>query len=403
MLKESRDVFMNKKLEAVIITAIIIMLVGWGKYIIPIKLEISDTQVVEVIGLDSAENGDVSLSLLFEPLRDEQDEGPKEKVLTVTGNSFIGTEKGIQNYEDKIFIGSHVKAIVVGENLLKNDLIRAIDYISKNNEFRLDSKIYVAKESTASELFNEGIDNDYILSNRIDTLSLTDKGEREVRNLEIVNIVRLLLSEEKSGVIPCIQIVENGDQQLADYVINSSKEEKKRVELAGYAVIKDAKLIGYLGNVESLGYDFIRNLISEEGFKLVYGEEIVGINLTNSDAKIEYEFSGDTLNKVIINIDTINSILETSSGKNLFANDISVVEDLENAYIKDIVESTIRYAQNVNVDFLEIGINLELKHPYKWRKIKDNWNRIFSTIPIEVKVNSNIDEQYGLLSSTGRS
>lgn len=394
---------MNKKLETVIIVVIIIMLVGWGKYIIPIKLEISDTQVVEVIGLDLGDDDKVSLSLLFEPLRAEKDEGPKEKLLTVTASSFIGTEKGIQNYEDKIFIGSHVKDVIVGENMAKDNLVRAIEYISKNNEFRLDSKIYIAKESSASELFNQGINNDYILSNRIDTLSLSDKGEREVRNLEVVDVVRMLLSKNKSGVIPCIQIVENGEKQLADYVINSSKEEKKRVELAGYAVIKDAKLIGYLGNVESMGYDFVRNLISEEGIRLVQGDDVVGVAMTNSGAKMEYEFSGDTLTKVIIKIDTINSVLETDSGRNVFAGDIKVLEELENNYIEDVVKTTIRYSQNVNVDFLEIGVNLELEHPYKWRKIKDNWEEMFSTIPIEVEVNSNINEQYGILSSTDRS
>jgi len=394
---------MSKKLETVILIIIIVILVGWGKYIIPIKLEISDTQVVEVIGLDSAENDEVSISLLFEPLRTEKDdEGPKEKILTVTSTSFIGTEKGIQNYENKIFVGSHVKDLIIGEDMAKNNLIRAIEYFSKNNEFRLDSKIYIAKESSASELFNQGIDNGYIVSDRIDNLSLSDKGEREVRSVEVVDVVRLLLSSNKSGVIPCIQVVDNGEKQLSDYIINSSKEEKKRIELAGYGVIKNGKLIGYLGNVESMGYDFVRNIISEEGILLNQGDDAVGVALTSSNSKMEFDFSGDKLEKVIIKIDTVNSVLETDSGKNVFAGDVVAVEELENNYIKDVVETAVRYSQNVNVDFLEVGVNLELKHPYKWRKIKGSWNEMFSTIPIEVQVNSNINEQYGILSSTGR-
>ena len=95
--------------------------------------------------------------------------------------------------------------------------------------------------------------------------------------------------------------------------------------------------------------------------------------------------------------------METDSGRNVFAGDIESLEELENKYIEDVVKTAIRYSQNINVDFLEIGVNMELKHPYKWRKIKDNWDKMFSTIPIEVEVNSNIDEQYGILSSTDRS
>ena len=394
---------MSKKIEFLVFFIIITVLVGWGQYIIPIKLEISDTQVVETIGLDSADNEEVSISLLFEPLREEGDQdSPKEKNLTVTSKSFVGVEKGVQNYEDKIFVGSHIKNVIVGENMAQNGLVRAIEFLSKNNEFRLDSKIYVAKESSASEVFNQGIDNGYIVSDRIDSLSLSDRGEREVRSVEVVDVVRMMLSNKKAGVIPCIQIVENGEKQLSDYIINASKDEKKRIELAGYAVIDDAKLIGYLGKIESMGYDLVRNLISEEGIRLLYNNDIVGIALTGSSSKMEFEFSGDTLTKVIIKIDTTNSVLETNSGKNVFAGDIDALEDLENNYLEDVVKTTVEYAQNVNVDFLEIGVNFELKHPYKWRKVKDNWDKMFSTIPVEVEVKSNIDEQYGILSSTDK-
>lgn len=394
---------MNRKIEFFLVFVIIVVLIGWGQYIIPIKLNISDTQVVETIGLDSDDNQEVSISLLFEPLREEGDEdSPKEKNLTVTSSSFSGAEKGVQNYEDKIFIGSHIKNVIIGENMAKNNLIRALEFLSKNNEFRLDSKIYVAKESSASEVFNQSIDNGYIVSSRIDSLSLSDRGEREVRSVEVVDIIRLMLSAKKSGVIPCIQISENGEKQLSDYIINASKEEKNRIDLAGYAVIKEAKLIGYLGLYESMGYDLVRNLISEEGIRLKYNEDIVDISLTGSTSKMKFEFSGDTLSKVIIEINTKNSILSSNSGKNFFAKNINELEELENNYIKDVVNKTIVYSKNVNVDFLEIGVNLELKHPYKWKKIKDNWDKIFLDIPIEVIVNSKIDEIYGVLSSTRR-
>jgi len=395
---------MGRNVKILVLAVIITMLVGWGKHIFPVRLEVSNIQLVEVIGLDSGENKDVSVSLLFEPHKGEDDkEGPKEKIFTVSSDSFIGAEKGVQNYEDKIFIGSHVKDIVIGELMAKNELVRAIDFVGKNNEFRLDSKVYIAKESAASELFNQGINNNYILSSRIDNLSLSDRGEREVRSVEVVDIIKMLLSDKKVGVIPCVQIVKTGDKQLADYVINTSEEESNRLEFAGYGVFKDGKLTGYLGDIETKGYEFIKNLISEESITVTDGEDTVGISLTSSNSKIKFDFSGDTLNKVIIKIDTLNSILETSSGKNVFAEDIKTVEHLEDNYIKDVVNTTVKYAQNVNIDFLEIGETLEFKHPYKWRKIKESWDEMFSTIPIEVQVNSDIREQYGVLSTTGRS
>lgn len=395
---------MSKRLEFIVFAIIIIVLVGWGEYIFPTKLEISDVQVVEVMGMDSGEDNKVSLSLLFEKSKGNGEKAEKdEKILTVASESFAGAEKGIRYYEDKIFIGSHVENVIIGEKLAQEDLVRAIEYIGKNGELRLDSNIYIAKESAASEIFKEGLGNEYVLTDRIKNICMTEVRGSEKKCVRIIDIVNLLLSDDKVGVIPCIQLVDNGGKQFENAEINMSEDEEKSLELAGYGVIKHAKLIGYLGSEESNGYDYIKNFVFEEDIKLVEGNDIIGLKLLDSDAKIKYDFLGDTLNKVVIEINTDNYIMETSSGKNIFAEDIKEIEELANRHIKDIVKATVKYAQNFNVDFIDIGKTLELKHPYKWRKLKDEWNNIFSTIPIEVEVNSKINQEYGVLSTTNKS
>lgn len=394
---------MSKNWMLIIIIAIGGILLGWGEKIIPIKLELSDTQVVELMGIDKDKSGNVSLSLVFEPHAGEGEHDSEEKVLSITAQTFVATEKGLQNYEDKIFIGSHIKDIVVGEEIALTDLARGMDYIAKHDELRLDSKVYIAKEMRASDVFLEGVDNSYILSNRVDNLSLAKKGYEDTRVVEVLDIIDILLTDEKVGVIPAIQIVDNGEEQQENYLINTSPDEKRRVELAGYGVIKGGKLIGYLGNDESTGYDYIKNLVAEEDITLAGPEGIVGLRLINSNSSIKFEFLGDTLNKVLIKVKTDNSILENSSGKNIFDKELKIVENAENEHIENIIKTAIEYAQNKNADFIGIGEQCRLKHPYKWRKIKDNWNEIFPTIPIEVEVDSKIDEEYGILSITNRS
>lgn len=395
---------MSKKLEITVFIIIIVVLSEWGEHIFPTKLEISDVQIVEAMGMDLDENNKVSLSLLFEESENEVKEGrKKEKLLTVSSESFLGTEKGMRYYEDKIFIGSHVKNIIIGEKLAQENLVRVMEYIGKNGELRLDSNIYIAKGSSASKLFEDGLGNEYGLADKINDIAMTEVKGSEKRCVKVIDVIKLLLSNDKVGVIPCIQLVDNGGNQFEGSEINMSEQEKKRIELAGYGVIKKDKLTGYLGNYESSGYDYVKNSIFEENVVLAKYDEVIGLKLIDSDTKIKCEFSDDTLTKAIIKIKVNNSIMETSSGKNIFAKDLKTIEELENNYIKNIVMATIEYAQKENADFIGIGKSLELKHPYKWRNIEKEWEKIFPTLPIEVEVNSKINEEYGILSTTNES
>ncbi len=395
---------MSKKLEITVFIIIIVVLSEWGEHIFPTKLEISDVQIVEAMGMDLDENNKVSLSLLFEESENEVKEGrKKEKLLTVSSESFLGTEKGMRYYEDKIFIGSHVKNIIIGEKLAQENLVRVMEYIGKNGELRLDSNIYIAKGSSASKLFEDGLGNEYGLADKINDIAMTEVKGSKKRCVKVIDVIKLLLSNDKVGVIPCIQLVDNGGNQFEGSEINMSEQEKKRIELAGYGVIKKDKLTGYLGNYESSGYDYVKNSIFEENVVLAKYDEVIGLKLIDSDTKIKCEFSDDTLTKAIIKIKVNNSIMETSSGKNIFAKDLKTIEELENNYIKNIVMATIEYAQKENADFIGIGKSLELKHPYKWRNIEKEWEKIFPTLPIEVEVNSKINEEYGILSTTNES
>lgn len=393
---------MNKWTKIILFVVIILVLMGWGKYIIPTRLEISDVQVVGVIGMDSDAERGVSFSVLYEPPKGEEEES-EEKYLVSSANSFASTVRGIQHCEDKIFIGSHVKDILLGEKLAQDNLAHAMEFIGKNDEYRLDSKVYVAKEMAASEVFEEGIESGYNLSDRIENLSLTKKGYMNIRTVEVLDVLKMLLSDEKNGVIPCVQVVKNGDEQLADYKITGVEEEENRIELAGYAVISDGKLVGYLGYEESMGYDYIKNLINEESITLNTTNGVIGVSLIGSHSKIKFDFDKDALTKVKIMVDTRNSILETATGENIFNSNVKEIESMENELLKDIIEKTIYYAQSTNIDFIDIGKSLSLSHPYKWRKIKENWKNIFPAVPIEVEVNSRIQEEYGILSITNES
>lgn len=400
---------MNKKFGIGICVLIAFLFIEWGKDILPMRLEVDEVQVTEVIGIDLKDNEEVSLSIVFEEAnsngKDGSDGGNKsnERIVNVISDSFSANVRGLQNYGDKIFIGSHVKNIIMGENMAKNDMMRGLEYISKNSEIRTSSNIYIAKESEASELFAAVIDNEDSLADRVNTIAMNSKTDNDKREVTVLEWLNIFLSDDRTGVIPAIKIVDNGDRSFANYVIDEITEPKaKRIEWAGYGIIKDGNLVGYLTENESEGYEYINGLIGEDAITLKKGDKTCGINLVNCRTNIKFDFDGDRLNKVIIKVSSNNFVKETFDGENIFSYSIDEIESLENEYISAEIRSAVTRAQNDKIDFLGIGKILSVKHPYKWRVLKDKWKEIFPTIPIEIEVKSQIDRAYNILSITNK-
>jgi len=378
----------------------------WGETILPTRLESNEVQVTELIGLDLLENKEVALSVVFEEQKEGQENdnsntSEKEKVLMITSKTFSDDERGLQNYQDKIFIGSHVKSILLGENLATNGLLRGVDYISKNNEIRSKSNIYLVREMDASKLFSEGSKNNFVMANRMENITENTRYNQEAREVTLWELVDIFLSDDKIGVIPCVELVKNGEKQLASYLLDEVSEDKdaKRIELAGYGIISEGKLIGYLNEDETDGYDYIKNIIKQDTMSLNVNEAIYGVNLIGSKTDLNFEFSEDELTKVIVKTKTNNFVGETYYGENIFNTNRSEIENAENEFIKNRIMAVIDRAKKEKVDFIDIGKKLQFKHPYKWLKIKEKWEEIFCEVPFEVQVTSELNKEYDIVST----
>lgn len=395
---------MGKKSIIFIFVIIIFVFSEWGNFILPLSLEISDVEVTGLVGMDTDNLSQCSVSVVLRRSKgDEAGKGNKtdaERLVTVKAESFMADIKGLQNYEEKIFIGSHVRDIVIGDELARNNMTIWLDFVAKDSDVRSNTNIYIAKDMEASKLFNETLENENGISNRIYNIVKDSKFDTEKRKVKLLDVIDMFLTGNRVGVIPCIMTVTGGEKRDSDYIIERKPDnEISRIELAGYGIISEGKLIGYLNNDETDGYDYVSNLIKEDAITVKINEEEYGINLISAKTDLDFEFSGDNLSKIIIKTRTKNFMGENSKGKNVFAHNINEIEKLESEFIANKIRTVIDRCQSEKIDFMDIGKKLEFKHPYKWRKIKDKWQEIFPNIDVEIEVNSKIDRSYDILST----
>ena len=393
---------MATKLKVYAIFIIGLILLGWGGHLIPSRVEITDFGIIQVLGIDSGVNNGVSLSIVDENQKnskEDSDQVGNENIVTTSGKSYNDCINGLENYSDKFFIGGHIENIIIGEEICKENLVRAIDFISKASEIRLNSNMFIAKGSSASQFMQQGTSKEYSMSSRINNINLTDQILTEEKNTEASDVINILLSDNKCGVIQAIELVENGKASNREFILSTSKDEgKKFIQYAGYALIKDAKLIDYLNIDASSGYDFIKNNHPKQNVYIEKDGEITGINFVGSKTKVLFNFEGQNLKEIIIKTKTKNEIMQSSNGKNIFKENLEEIENLVAEEVKHRIESAINVAKNYQVDYIGFNKMLEMKHPYKWNKIKDNWENIFNEVPIRIEVESEINRSYNLLS-----
>ena len=393
---------MATKIKVYAIFIIGLILLGWGDHLIPSRVEITDVGIIQVLGIDSGVNNGVSLSIVDENQKnskEDSDQVGNENIVTTSGKSYNDCINGLENYSDKFFIGGHIENIIIGEEICKENLVRAIDFISKASEIRLNSNMFIAKGSSASQFMQQGTSKEYSMSSRINNINLTDQILTEEKNTEASDVINILLSDNKCGVIQAIELVENGKASNREFILSTSKDEgKKFIQYAGYALIKDAKLIDYLNIDASSGYDLIKNNYLKQNVYIEKDGEITGINFEGSKTKVLFNFEGQNLKEIIIKTKTKNEIMQSSNGKNIFKENLEEIENLVAEEVKHRIESAINVAKNYQADYIGFNKMLEMKHPYKWNKIKDNWENIFNEVPIRIEVESEINRSYNLLS-----
>lgn len=397
------------KVRVLIVIVIGVILIGWGSKIIPSQAEITDIGVFQVLGIDSGKNGDVSLSACIESTGKESggdkkgEEGKSDEVIiTSHGESYNECANGLGNYSDKIFIGGHVKNIILGEDICHDNFVRAIDYLSKASEIRLNSNIFIAKGQSAKEFMTGSLSPEYKLSDKITNVNIIDEVFTSEENTLVADTMEMLLTEDKSGVVQAIESIDSNAKGSREFILENSEEDRKIIQFAGYALIKDAKLATYLDIDASNGYDFIKNNHPKSNIHLDMDGDIVGINFNRSKSKVDFLFDGDKLKEINIKTKVSCEVQQSSNGNNVFGDNSDRTTKLVADVVKSKIEKALYVAKSYDVDYINFGDMLKMKHPYRWNKIKDDWKNIFRDVNISVNVEAVLEGSHNVLAVTIR-
>lgn len=191
-----------------------------------------------------------------------------------------------------------------------------------------------------------------------------------------LNEVITLLSQNSEAIIPVMQL----------------DKKENQIFLSGVGIIKGYKMIGTLNEVETGDLEILRGKL-RGGKKTIYMDGHP-LEFFISDANREMVLTGyDKKQKKLhfkINLKIEGTLKEYYLFKNIY-ND-KIINEVQDNFNKSIGEECSRLIkltqQEFKVDPIGFRDNIEKYHPYIWDDVKNDWEKVYSDIDVDINVNT---------------
>lgn len=285
---------------------------------------------------------------------------------------------------------SHLRVFVLGESLAREGMGKTLDFLSRDHEFRNDFYILVAREGSAENTLKimttlEQIPATYLFT----SLESSEKNWSPSTTVTLDELITTLISSGKQPVLTGLAVI--GNPELGNSRKNTEQiESPGRLKISGLAVFKKDKLLGWLNENESRGYNFILdNVNSSVGRERCPDGGNAAIEIIRSKTDMKGLVSRG-VPRIEIHV-RVNANVGEVECRKLDLTRVNTFRELEKTAahtIESRMESVIEKAQTVyKSDIFGFGGAIRRSNPKAWNTLKEDWNdRHFVRLPVKIRV-----------------
>ncbi|MFJ5564006.1 Ger(x)C family spore germination protein [Lysinibacillus xylanilyticus] len=355
------------------------------------KRELNELGIMLAIGIDKVEDEYRVTAQVVVP--------SEVSTKTSTGRSpvILYQEKGGTVYEAlqkitkesprEIYTG-HLRMLVLGEDLAEEGIAKSIELLSRYWELRSDFYVAIAKDMTAEELLNVRTTIENLPANEMfNTLKTPEATSTSTNGFTLDELIANLTSDGREAVLTGILV--KGELEMGSNKQNvESITPAAQIKYDDLAVFKKDKLVGWLTERDSRGYNAILNKVhnSVTAISCPKGGKAT-LEIIQSDSKIKGKIKKGKP-EVDVNIKVKGNVEEVECQINL--NNQETIVELEKNTEKQLektINLTIETAQKqYKSDIFGFGEAIHRSNPKEWKKIKEQWDEEFSEMTANVKV-----------------
>ncbi|MGO1369841.1 Ger(x)C family spore germination protein, partial [Senegalia sp. (in: firmicutes)] len=345
-----------------------------------------DRAYILSMGIDDVEDGEIRFEITYEypnlSAVGKNGQGEPRFTSSKKGRTVTQINRDLATTTEKDIFFNHLKVIVIGEELAKNEtkMAQIMEFFSRTPDIGRKVIILIA-QGKASDILNTELKDASTLGLYINKF----RDRESVGGKYYINTLNDLLSNTARSDIALVGRISKDGEEL---------------KISGSSIIKNKKLITFLTEkstntastliLTNKIYNDQITIIKDDGSYLVnYIAESYDVKkklkIKNGNINITYnvEVEGHVNEYVDKDIKTDSDLLDDKK--------IKKAEDEINKKIKGNLNKTIDELQNeIGVDILQVEKYIREKEPRLWEKVKDDWDNEFQKIDFTVKVDSKI-------------
>jgi spore germination protein KC len=246
----------------------------------------------------------------------------------------------------------------------------------------------VARNSSAMEVLNimtplEKIPADDLYY----TLDTSSREWSPTTRVSIEDLIEQLVMEGLDPVLTGVRII--GDKKTGGKLKNVQKiNPGSSVQFIGLAVFNRDKLIGWLNEEQSRGFNYIRNNVtSSAGHLNCPGDGYIVLETLRSQTKMKMDVVGGKP-LATIKVKNVSAVSDVECEIDLTNPDtITELEQQAEEKLVTRMDNVVTYVQRkYATDIFGFGQTLYQDHPKEWKKMKNEWPEYFKDLKVVYQV-----------------
>jgi spore germination protein KC len=307
-------------------------------------------------------------------------------VYSAEGNSLAELTYRVNEGMSRHLIYSHMRTLIIGEELAKEGIIDFIDFLERNREIRDDFNILIARGVKGSDVLKVTYQfqksTSLKLHTQLDTMMKDWGGDPGVR---MNDVITAWTAPGRQPVMAAVRI--KGDPEAGSSVENMMKVTPEAlVVLDSLAIFKGDKLEGFLTLKDSRNYLWIQNKIVKTSITVECSEnQYMGLRVYDTRTKIKGKFENG---KAKINVKIrAEAYIDGTHCNDQFdkAKTYEETGQIAEKQVNEMVEETIKKVQQeYGTDIFGFG-EVVLRQDYQnFKKVQKNWDEKFAEADIDV-------------------
>ncbi|WP_051287521.1 Ger(x)C family spore germination protein [Paenibacillus taiwanensis] len=385
---------------AIVLLVLILMLTAcWN------RRELNTLGIALALGIDSSPEGTVKVSAQIANVsaiaakRGNRTAAPVI-VIQKTGRTLVeALRKMTTELPRKVYL-SHMRVLVISEAVARQGVSRILD-ISRDHEMRGDFYLIIAKGTTAKHVLEIISPMETMpAQNLYSSLEISEVSWAPTKGVLMNDFIQQTLKPGINPVLPGVMVTHPDAKESSVENINKSSDFTMNTYTT-LGVFRNDKLIGWLNESDSKGYNYIRgNVKSSIGVIPCSKDGNIGIEIMKSNSRLKAKFEH---NQPVIygQVKLDVNISDVSCNRDI--TDVDYMNELEKKLAQSLLvmlqEAVAHAQQQYKADIFGFGEVIHHSNPKYWKKIKSQWLDIFPTVPVKLSTEIQI-HQTGTQSNT---